>query len=512
MGFTTTIFLFLFLPIFAGIHFIIMAVERNQYIGSFVQKYRLSDVSLLGLSLCFYGWSCFDDIFKLCIYILSVYGIALLIHVGNRKKIFLEFGIEWECAENLNGRKTKRFIKKIRISGLGLLIGSALLLGILFYYKYFNFSLSIFNRLFHRELAFRSIWVPLGISFITFSAISYLADIYQGIAEPGSLVDCALYLAFFPKLVSGPIVLWRDFRPQISRHKIDVDRCVRGINRIMIGFAKKLILADMFGLCINDLQNASVAGIDTLSAWGGAFLFMLQIYYDFAGYSDIVLGLSTVLGYDLKENFRFPYRSQSLSEFWRRWHISLGTWFREYVYIPLGGSRRGYGRTLLHLAIVFALTGLWHGASWNYILWGTVNGGFVLLERIFQDKWIYRKTPGMIKWLCTMFITMMCWEMFRFHSIAEFMPWFNIMIGKMQFESIQFTWRYYFDNRMIILTLIGIVGATIIGEPAVLKAYHRFSETKAGFLIHEEVLLGLFGIAILCMVNSSYSPFIYFQY
>lgn len=271
MGFTTTIFLFLFLPIFAGIHFIIMAVERNQYIGSFVQKYRLSDVSLLGLSLCFYGWSCFDDIFKLCIYILFVYGIALLIHVGNRKKIFLESGIEWECAENLNGRKTKRFIKKIRISGLGLLIGSALLLGILFYYKYFDFSLSIFNRLFHRELAFRSIWVPLGISFITFSAISYLADIYQGIAEPGSLVDCALYLAFFPKLVSGPIVLWRDFRPQISRHKIDVDRCVRGINRIMIGFAKKLILADMFGLCINDLQNASVAGIDTLSAWGEHF-------------------------------------------------------------------------------------------------------------------------------------------------------------------------------------------------------------------------------------------------
>lgn len=224
-------------------------------------------------------------------------------------------------------------------------------------------------------------------------------------------------------------------------------------------------------------RNAAV-GTDVFSAWGGVILYALQIYYDFAGYSDIAIGLASVLGFEFKENFNFPYRSRSVSEFWRRWHISLGNWFREYVYIPLGESRRGEGRTLLNLIVVFALTGLWHGASWTYILWGAVNGGFVILERIAQKKRWYQKTPEAVKWFLTACITVMCWELFRFGTLSEFWQWWEIMIGKRQFEEIQFTWRYYFDRQMLTLTVIGLLGASFPGGARVQELYRRFSEKR----------------------------------
>lgn len=185
----------------------------------------------------------------------------------------------------------------------------------------------------------QSILAPLGLSFITFSAISYLADIYRGNASAGSLIDCALYITFFPKVISGPIVLWKDFQAQIKQRKMSLNLSADGINRIIIGFAKKVLLADTFGAC---LTNIGTQGIDQLTAFGTLILYMLQIYYDFAGYSDIAIGLAKLFGFEFKENFDFPYRSKSISEFWRRWHISLGSWFRQYVYFPLGGSR---GRT-----------------------------------------------------------------------------------------------------------------------------------------------------------------------
>lgn len=239
---------------------------------------------------------------------------------------------------------------------------------------------------------------------------------------------------------------------------------------------------------------------------------MLQIYYDFSGYSDIAIGMAKLLGFEFKENFNFPYRSTSISEFWRRWHISLGTWFREYIYIPLGGSRAGKAKTLRNLAIIFALTGFWHGAGWNYILWGVINATFAVTERLVQKKQFYIKTPVFVKYTVTMIVVMMFWQLFRFQNLSDIMAIFTALSGRIPAETIPYTWKYFFDTRIIVLTVTGIAGCTLVGSPKLLALYRILSRTKIGYLIQELILLLMFVIAILFMVNSTYSPFIYFQY
>lgn len=297
--------------------------------------------------------------------------------------------------------------------------------------------------------------------------------------------------------------------PQIKERKASLDLAVDGINRIMIGFAKKVILADSFGKCLSSIQ---LQGIDQITAAGTLILYMLQIYFDFAGYSDIAIGVSKLFGFNFKENFNFPYRSKSISEFWRRWHISLGTWFREYIYIPLGGSRRGKKRTLINLAVVFAVTGIWHGAGWNYILWGSINGVCVIIERVLRDNKVYMRIPSWIKYIATMFIVMCFWQFFKYQSIGEVGTVFGIITGQIQFDAISYNWRYYFDTQLITFVIIGIIGATVLGSPRVKCLYDKMSAVKAGYVVQELVLIALFVLSILFMVNSTYMPFIYFQY
>lgn len=379
----------------------------------------------------------------------------------------------------------------------------------LIYFNYTGILAKGWNWLFSDNIEVRTLVAPLGISFITFSSISYLTDIYRGHSTNGSLLDCMFYLTFFPKIVSGPIILWKDFQEQINVRKITIENSVNGLNRIMIGFAKKVILADSFGSCI---VSIGTTGIDSITAFGTIVLYMLQIYYDFSGYSDIAIGLSNLLGFNVKENFNFPYRSTSISEFWRRWHISLGTWFRQYVYFPLGGSRTGYNKTLRNLAIVFVLTGVWHGAGWNYILWGFINCFFVLLERVIQNKSFYIKTPSAVKYGVTMFIVMLFWQFFRFQNVSDVTNVFGIALGVISFDRIFYTWEYYFDMKMVTLSIIGILGATILGNSKIHETYQKFISKNVGFFLQEVVLIGLFVISILFIVNLTYSPFIYFQY
>ena len=355
----------------------------------------------------------------------------------------------------------------------------------------------------------KALAAPLGLSFITFSAISYLTDIYRGQASAGSLTDCALYLTFFPKVISGPIVLWKDFQRQMPDRKISLELYTAGINRMMAGFAKKVILADTFGACLAEI---GLANIDRVTAVGTLVLYMLQIYYDFSGYSDIALGLSAFFGFEFKGNFNFPYLSKSISEFWRRWHISLGTWFREYVYFPLGGSRVPLGKTLRNLLIVFALTGIWHGAGWNYFLWGGANGLLVVIERVIQNRPFYKKMPDVIKYGFTMLIVLLLWQCFRWSSMTDISALFGIILGTVRFDRICYGWQHYFDARILIFAVIGILGATVLGLPAVQRWKERMLSGKAGCLLQETGLLLLFVLAVLFMVNSTYSPFIYFQY
>ena len=486
MGFTTPFFLFICFPLIMGGYGLLCVLEKNT---NLTKKIRLRDIFLTAVSIVFYGWAGIDGIKFIICYIAIVYvsGIAL------------DYG------------KKKGYGKLHAIFAISII----LLLMILIYYKYTGFITSVLEKIFSVSFFVQATWIPLGISFITFSAISYLVDIWRGDAPKGNFLDVALYLTFFPKVVSGPIVMWKDFALQIpiSERRINVDKVLHGINRIMIGFAKKLILADYFGSVVMEIQGqVQYAGVDVISAWICAIIYSLQLYYDFSAYSDIAIGIMELLGFDFKENFNFPYTSLSITEFWRRWHISLGTWFREYLYIPLGGNRRGQKRTLLNLGIVFLMTGIWHGAGWNYIFWGLLHGVMMLLERCIRDKKFYQRIPSIIKWGFTMLVVCVGWQAFRINEIIELLRYYGIMFGVVPATSVFFTWKYYLKKKTVFLLIVAIIGASALRCSRVQKVYKRFTDSKYGLVIQELGLFLLMGISILCMINSTYSPFIYFQY
>ncbi len=483
MTFTTQIFIFLFFPVCMAAYYAAAGLEKAGRFGAFLVRLRARDLLLLLVSLAFYVCSCMsvEALPRLCLFILAVYLFGWLV---------------CKCKE-----KPAPVVLGLVFAAVGILVFY------LVYTKYWSIVLEVWNWLFAANAQNHSLTALLGISFLTFSAISYIVDIFRG-TRPGSLLDCALYLSFFPKVISGPIVLWKDFETQIGKRRPSVDLAVSGIERLMIGFAKKVILADTFGACLQSMASA----YDTPTAWLGALLYMLQIYYDFAGYSDMAIGLARLFGVEIKENFQFPYCSRSVSEFWRRWHISLGTWFRTYVYFPLGGSRVKLGRNLLNLFIIFVLTGLWHGNGWVYLLWGILNGILVVLERLLRDNRLYARIPAFLKWLGTMLFTLVCWEFFRFESLQKVFDWSQVALGLVQHANIPYTWRYYLDARTLTLVLVGAVGAVVFGWPRLQALYRRFAATKLGYAVQELVLLAVFVLAILFMVNSDYSPFIYFQY
>lgn len=502
MGFTTQFFIFIFFPLCIAAYGAAAWLERSRFMPAFLKKLRLGDLVLICASLGFYLWNCFDDAVKLCLYMVAVYFCAKWIEAARGKGLYLR--LYQQNTERSSGEYQQ--LPLARFAAAASIIGVIL---ILVYFKYSGLLTNFWNFVFEGTGTPRSILAPLGLSFITFSAISYLADVYRGDAGAGSFLDCALYLSFFPKVVSGPIVLWKDFQPQIQSRKTTLTFSTEGLERIMIGFAKKILLADQFGRALSDIGTAD---IDTVTAFGTFVLYMLQLYYDFAGYSDIAIGLSKLFGFEFKENFNFPYRSKSISEFWRRWHISLGTWFREYVYFPLGGSRCELKKTLRNLAVVFVLTGIWHGAGWNYILWGCVNGAFVLLERVVRDKPLYRKTPDWVKYLATMAIVMGCWQLFRFEDVGQLGRMLLTALGLYRYNSIFYTWQHFFDAQMITFMVIGILGATILGTEKIRTLHRRMIGTPVGLAVQELTLLVLFALAIMYMVNSTYSPFLYFQY
>ncbi len=504
MVFTTQIFLFFFFPAAVLLYVIASAAERA--VGKFNIKLRLrlKDAVLAALSLAFYAWACFDDAIKLLIYVAAVYIAGRITERMRESGKYLMLYRDGDGGAEKCGR--------VPLSAFPWAAAVAVVLAILAVSKYAGFFGSVIGTpLASFSSSASGATAPvamLGISFLSFSAVSYITDIKRGEAA-GSLLDCILYITFFPKVISGPVVPWHDFSPQIKNRKITVDAVSDGLCRIMTGVAKKVILADTFGGVIADIGAYDTDGI---TAAGTVLLYMLQIYYDFSGYSDIAIGLSKLFGFTFKENFDFPYLSRSITEFWRRWHISLGAWFREYVYIPLGGSRRGMRRTLFNLGVVFILTGLWHGAGWNYIIWGAANGAIVIIERIIREKNFYKKTPDAVKWLITMNIVMLMWQLFRFESLRECARLFAVIFGFITNGSVFYTWQHYFDSRIVTFVLIGMVGASLFGLPAIRERARRFSETAVGSVIYQLGLTVLFVISILYIVNSVYVPFLYFRY
>lgn len=486
MAFTTAFFLFAVMPAsVAGYYLIKLLGNRNERWSDW-----LSNLFLVLVSLCFYGWARLEGIALLSIYVLGVW-------MAGKGICYLE--------------KKAKYKRKVCFMTLSILAVT----GILIWYKYYNFIAENLSHFFGISLAMSQWIVPLGISFITFTAISYLVDVFRGDAEAGSLLDVFLYLSFFPKVISGPIVQWKDFQRQTVHRRVDETEFLDGLNRIMIGFAKKVILADSFGAVISKIDPYIGVGMDVPTAWLFAFFYMMQIYYDFSGYSDIAIGLAQLFGFHFKENFQFPYRSKSITEFWRRWHISLGTWFRSYIYIPLGGNRKGMKRTLWNLSCVFLLTGIWHGAAWNYILWGVINGVCVLVERCIREKRFYQKIPAIGKWVVTMAIVFFSWQVFYFSDFSRLEVFLKSLFGLSAANAasaVEYTYQHYLTIKLIFLSVVAVLGAITFCMPWAEKVKTFFARTKTGLFIKETGLILLMIVSVIFMINSSYSPFLYFQY
>lgn len=470
MSFNSVIFLFFFLPIVL--------------IGSVLlqKKSTLKKLWLLAASFVFYGYCNLRILAFLLVYGLVHYGFGYLLEI---------------CAER---KKTKKLL---------LICGILTNVLCLFYVKYLNYTISLGNLLFGTTFpAVAGIIAPLGISFLCFSMIAYLVDVYR--AKTAALrnpIDFFLYLSFFPKISQGPITRHGDMAA--IRHggeRVSLSSFSDGLRRFIAGLGKKVLIADILGAAVDTVfKNVSV-GFSSATAWMGILCYTLQIYYDFSGYTDMAIGIGRMLGFSLPENFNFPYLSKSVSEFWRRWHITLGNWFKEYIYFPLGGSRKGALRTILNLCVVWLFTGIWHGAATHYVLWGVYFGCFVILEKLIGKATWYQKIPAVCKWACTLFLVMMGWVIFRSNSITEMLAYFKLLIAGS--DTVVYEFGKFYDNSVYIAVAAGI--ALTLPRPTKLIA--RVTDKPAVTMAYDLLLLCILLFSIFFMLNSTYQSFIYFQF
>ncbi|WP_195954315.1 MBOAT family O-acyltransferase [Clostridium tertium] len=467
MVFSSSVFIFMFLPL--------------SLVSYYISGKKIKNYILLLASLFFYAWGGMNYLKVLIISILINYIFGLLVD---------------------------KTIDKKHLRMFFLILGIILNLALLFYYKYYDFFLENINTIFNMNLELKKIVLPIGISFFTFQGMSYIIDIYRNDGKVNkNIFSVALYISLFPQLVAGPIIKYKAVDEQIRNRKESIDYFSYGINRFVIGLGKKIIISDMLGaISDNIFLLANSSGIDMITAWIGAICYTLQIYFDFSGYSDMAIGLGHLFGFKFPENFNYPYISRSITEFWRRWHISLSTWFKEYLYIPLGGNRRG--NVYFNLVVVFLVTGLWHGASWNFVIWGLWHGLFMIIERLIRDKAWYKKIPLIIKIFITLFIVIIGWVLFKATTLKEGLRYLSIMFGLVNFSNITFEFAYFISRKFILLIIIGIIASTPIPK----NIFNRYKGIKAFELIKTILIILLFIVSIIFMVNSTYSPFIYFQF
>lgn len=349
--------------------------------------------------------------------------------------------------------------------------------------------------------------VPLGISFFALEAISYIVDIYSGKADAGGIFDSLAYMLMFPKAACGPVVLWRDIEPQLKTRKTNLNKISEGLKRIIIGYAKKAIIADTFASSIALIDaKMTTNSTDSLTVWLLGLMYFFRIYYDFSGYSDIAIGLCKIFGFDIGENFDSPYLSSSLTDFWRRWHVSLYTWFKEYIYIPLGGNKTG--RTFFNILITFLLAGLWHGWRMTILIWALLNGIIVITEKVLSTTGWYQRIPLFIKVIFTMLLVILGWLLFRSPDIATAGSTFKALFISPGGEIPNFTWRFFMTRRTTVFLLIAAAG--VLG---LFDRISRLIRTKIGENAYEifekTMLLALFALSIMFVIATDYTPFIF---
>ena len=399
-------------------------------------------------------------------------------------------------------------IEKVHLKKLALLSTVVLDLGFLIYFKYFNFIIDNINNLFHANINAIDVIMPIGISFYTFQAISYVIDVYRGDCKAQKdIYKLALFICLFPQLIAGPIVKYHDVADQIEDREVNFDKVTVGVKRFIIGLSKKMLIANTLGAIADKIFTQPADTFSPLVAWLGSISYTLQLYYDFSGYSDMAIGLGLIFGFQFMENFNYPYISKSITEFWRRWHISLSTWFKQYVYIPLGGNRISKNRTYINLGIVFLLTGIWHGASWNFVFWGIWNGFFIILEKMTGWHNDTDKLPvKILKHIYTIFVFVIGWVMFRADDMAYAWTYLKNMFGMVKVHDITYTMMYYVDNVEIVTLIIAILCAM----PIFRNMIHI--EKKTVKLLVNIWLLVLFILSSASIAASTYNPFIYFRF
>lgn len=470
MLFSSLVFLWFFLP--AAVFLYYLAPGRNA-----------KNIVLFAASLIFYGWGGPR-------YLLLVLLTALLCYAA---------GLCLDAA----GERTA--LKKLSVGGFVLIT-----LGILGYFKYYNFFAATAGRLAGKELfPLRDIVLPLGISFYTFQAISYVVDVYRGKSPAQkNLFHMALYLFLFPQILSGPIIKYHQVAGQLTNRNETISMQFYGIKRFVYGLAKKVLLANTFGQSVDYIMGVPSGQMGTLTAWLAVILYTLQIYYDFSGYSDMAIGLGRIFGFYYEENFNYPYLSSSITEFWRRWHISLSTWFRDYLYIPLGGNRKGLGRTCVNLFIVFLATGLWHGASMTFIIWGIYHGIFILSERLWLKKVLDRNPVKFLNHLYAMVVVVFGWLLFRAPNMT-----YAIDLAKAMIRPSKGLWNagLFANNKILFLAVLGILLCGPVQALFPRFRNHIFDEENVSYGDIAVMIVLLF-LSTMVVVSSTYTAFIYFQF
>ena len=470
MVFSSVLFLFRFFPAFFILYYLVPGRMKNF-------------ILFLG-SLFFYAWG--EPVYVLLML------FSTLVDYGHGRLL-----------ERLQGR---------RGAGLVLLSSVVVNLGVLGFFKYADFLIGTVNALAGTSLPLFHLPLPIGISFYTFQTMSYTIVVYRGEARvQKNLLDFGVYVAMFPQLIAGPIVKYRDVEECLHNRRSGVLEISQGLKRFCAGLAKKVLLANNLGELWSLIQKQDLGQMSALTAWVGIVAFAFQIYFDFSGYSDMALGLGKMMGFSFPENFNYPYISASITEFWRRWHISLGSWFREYVYIPLGGNRKGLPRQLLNILAVWLLTGIWHGAGWNFLFWGLLFAVALMLEKLFLGK-VLSWLPRPVGMVYTALVVLLGWVLFSLETPSQISGFLQAMAGAA--GGLADERGLYLGRQYLCLFVVAAVGSTPI--PQEIAARLKASRTGLGMALYrlgEKVIPGaLLILSIAGIVDASYNPFLYFRF
>ena len=468
MVFSSVVFLYIFLPIMLLLYFIVPKKFKNAI--------------MILASLIFFAWGEIRYIF-----------IMLVLAV-----------MDFWCGQNINkyngNRKKQRMYLAIDV-GVNLLI--------LFFFKYADFIISNINGITGLSIPLLNIPLPIGVSFNTFQSLSYIIDVYRGTVKcEKSFYNYLTYTTLFPQIIAGPIVRYETVDEELENKNISSDNFTKGMKRFIIGLGKKVLIANNIGALWNVIETGGYNEMSALLAIVGIIAFALQIYFDFSGYSDMAIGLANIFGMDFDENFNYPYISKSITEFWRRWHMTLSSWFRDYIYIPLGGNRRGLAIQIRNILIVWFLTGAWHGASWNFILWGVYFGVILILEKVIILK-VLEKVPKVISHLYAIVLILVGWVIFAFEDLLKVEYYFLTIFHLNGTSFVNNEALYYLDNYFIII-LIGI----ILSTPLIKKIFDKIESknTLVSNIFVSIVYLAIFLLSTASLVSDTYNPFLYFRF